>query len=105
MVGAVRQASATALTTSMLSAADPDDAVTVILPEDGNWDFTLDWSDAADIDLWVADEPFDNALLTALTSAQPEHTSGNLPAGTYRIWVQNYAADGISTWRLTVKKN
>ena len=71
--------------------SDPDDWYVVAITEPGNYRFTVDWSDGADVDLI----PYraSGALLSAAgaTSAKPEVANvNNLVAGNYFIQINMY---------------
>jgi hypothetical protein len=74
------------------------------------FDIEVDWSGGADIDFYVLAPSGalstcgdDFAGCAGGTTAHPESASGvTLQPGNYLVYINNYEADGVSTYRLRV---
>jgi hypothetical protein len=91
---------------SLNFTTDPEDLYRVVITEAGQYRFTVDWSDAADVDM----APLTTAggLLSAAggTAAKPENATVTLQPGTYLGYVLMYddAGGACTTYRLSVTK-
>lgn len=96
-----------------VSGADADDFYTLTVTEAGVYDVVLDWTDHADLDVYVTNAAgtlracSDDFVGCAMaTGANPERgVTRELAPGTYRIYVSLYEGDGpTTTYRLTVTR-
>ncbi|MEX0890798.1 MAG: hypothetical protein WEB88_01420 [Gemmatimonadota bacterium] len=90
--------------------SDLDDFFLVEITEPGVYDVTLEWGDGADIDMFIID-PNNIALCSGdilgcgmATAAQPEVGDGEFAVETYLGYVNLYAADGTTDYRVTITK-
>jgi hypothetical protein len=72
----------------------------VVIPADGDYDFTLDWSVGSDIDMFVCPSPGDitgDCNFDAATGNKPEATTITLTAGTYWIVAEDFGGDAAGS--------
>jgi len=72
----------------------------VVIPADGDYDFTLDWTVGSDLDMFVCPSPGaidDTCNFDAATGNQPEATTITLTAGTYWVVAEDFGGDAAGS--------
>jgi hypothetical protein len=88
-----------------LSSNDVDDVYKLVITEAGTYDFSVDWTDAADVDIILLNSTGGVITFAGATSAHPEHFTRALTPGTYYIDTNLYTGDSAFTnYTLIVRK-
>lgn len=85
--------------------ASADHFYKLVVPADGDYTISLDWTVGSDIDMFICPAP--GAItgacdFTAATGAQPESAVFSLTAGTYFVVAEDYAGDAGPSSTLTI---
>jgi hypothetical protein len=85
---------------------DPDDLYRLTITEAGSYRVSVDWSDAADVDVYPTTLAFAPLSTAGGTASKPENATVTLAPGTYLVYVNMYddAGGACTTYRLSVTK-